>query len=209
LRPVKCFAYPASYKSTERLNTAPPAGHAFGLTEVGMSGILGDVGGFFKGTAEGAWDGAKGMVQGVGHLAQDGYKLATDSHYRAQAWDAAVHDAKAAGNFAETAVTDPAKAADETGHAASGAWHSVQTAYDQAAAHGQGSEFIGKMFGQGAILVGTSVIPAAPRRTRPAPSAMPAAWPNSPATRARRPMRARRPIWVRLPTSPAPPCGPR
>lgn len=124
-----------------------------------MSGILGDVGGFLKGTAEGAWDGAKGMVQGVGGLAHDGYKLATDGQYRKQAWDSAVKDAKAAGDFAGTAVTDPGKAADEVGHAASGAWHSVQTAYDEASAHGQGSAFIGKMFGQGAILVGTSFVP--------------------------------------------------
>jgi hypothetical protein len=120
---------------------------------------FGDVGGFLKGVGEGAWDGAKGTVQGVGHLAHDGYKLATDGQYRQQAWDAAVHDAKAVGNFAETAVTHPGKAATEVGHAASGVWHSAQTAYDQAAAQGQGSEFFGKLFGQGAILVGTAFVP--------------------------------------------------
>jgi hypothetical protein len=98
-------------------------------------------------------------VQGVGQLAQDGYKLATDGQYRSQAWDVAVHDAKAAGNFAETAVTDPTKAADEVGHAASGAWHALQTAYDHASAQGQGSEFVGRLFGQGAILVGTAFVP--------------------------------------------------
>jgi len=120
---------------------------------------FGDAGGFLRGAGEGAWDGAKGTVQGVGQLAQDGYKLATDGQYRQQAWDAAVHDAKAAGNFAATAVTDPGKAADEVGHAASGAWHAVHTAYDQAAAQGQGSEFVGKLFGQGAILIGTAFVP--------------------------------------------------
>ncbi|HET6237155.1 MAG TPA: DNA/RNA non-specific endonuclease [Acetobacteraceae bacterium] len=120
---------------------------------------FGDVGGFLKGVGEGAWDGAKGTVQGVGQLAQGGYKLATDGQYRRQAWDAAVHDAKAAGNFAETAVTDPGEAAAEVGHAASGAWHVVHTAYDQAAAQGHGSEFVGKLFGQGAILVGTAFVP--------------------------------------------------
>lgn len=124
-----------------------------------MSGLLSAVGGFFKGVGEGAWDGAKGMVQGVGTLAQDGYKLATDGQYRQQAWDSAVNDAKAVGNFAETAVTDPSKAAGEIGSAASSAWNSVRTAYDEADAHGQGSEFMGKLFGQGAILVGTAVVP--------------------------------------------------
>ncbi len=120
---------------------------------------FGDAGGFLRGAGEGAWDGAKGTVQGVGQLAHDGYKLATDGQYRQQAWDAAVHDAKAVGNFAATAVTDPGKAATEVGHAASGAWHAVHTAYDQAAAQGQGSEFFGKLFGQGAILVGTAFVP--------------------------------------------------
>jgi len=120
---------------------------------------FGDVGGFLKGVGEGAWDGAKGTVQGVGQLAQGGYKLATDGQSRRQAWDAAVHDAKAAGNFAETAVTDPGEAAAEVGHAASGAWHVVHTAYDQAAAQGHGSEFVGKLFGQGAILVGAAFVP--------------------------------------------------
>jgi hypothetical protein len=109
---------------------------------------LGDVGGF----GEGAWDGAKGMLQGVGHQAQSGDKLATNSQYRKQPWDDAVHDAKAVDNFAATAVTDPHKAADGARHTISGAWHSVQTAYDQAAAQGQGSAFAGKLSGQGAVL---------------------------------------------------------
>jgi hypothetical protein len=118
-----------------------------------------DAVGFVKGVGEGAWDGTKGMVSGVGDLASDGYKLATNSQYRAQAWHTAVQDAKAVGNFAETAITDPSKAGHEIGNAASGVWHSVQSAYDQAAAHGQSSEFVGKLFGQGAVVVGTAFIP--------------------------------------------------
>lgn len=120
---------------------------------------LSDVGGFVKGVGEGAWDGTKGMVSGVGDLARDGYKFTTDSQYRAQTWHAAVQDAKSVGNFAETAITDPSKAEHEIGNAASGVWHSVQSAYDQAAAHGQAGEFVGKLFGQGAVLVGTAFIP--------------------------------------------------
>jgi endonuclease G, mitochondrial len=130
-------------------------GSVLGSVEHGLS----DAGGFAKGVGEGAWDGVKGTVSGVGHLAEDGYKLATDSQYREQAWNSAVNDAKAAANFAATAVTDPGKAADEIGNTASHAWHTLETAYNQAAAHGQGSEFIGQIFGQGAILVGTAVIP--------------------------------------------------
>ena len=40
-----------------------------------------------------------------------------------------------------------------------GAWNQVSTAYQQAAAQGNGAEFIGRAFGQGAVLVGTAVIP--------------------------------------------------
>jgi hypothetical protein len=122
-------------------------------------GWLDAVGGFVKGVGEGAWDGVKGTVVGVGHLAEDGYKLATDGQYREQVWNSALNDAKAAANFAATAVTDPGKAADEIGNTASHAWHALETAYNQAAARGQGSEFIGQIFGQGAILVGTALIP--------------------------------------------------
>jgi len=125
-----------------------------------MSGFS-DAVGFAKGTGEGLWDGAKGMVQGVGDLAKDGYKLATDSRYRTQAWHDAVRDAKVAGDFAETAITDPSKAASGVVNATTNAWHSVQTAYDEAASHGQGSEYVGKVFGQGAIMVGGAVVPGA------------------------------------------------
>src|SRR5262249_46295354 len=110
-----------------------------------MMGLLDAVGGFAKGVGEGAWDGVKGTVAGVGHLAEDGYKLATDGKYREQTWNSALNMAKAAGNFAETAVTDPGKAADEIGTTASHAWHALETSYHQAAAHGQGSEFIGQL----------------------------------------------------------------
>jgi len=51
------------------------------------------------------WLGAvKGAVGGVEHLPEGGYRLATDSRYREQVWNSAVNDAKAAANFAQTAV---------------------------------------------------------------------------------------------------------
>jgi hypothetical protein len=60
-------------------------------------GLLGDALGLAK-------DVGDSMVPGGVHLAEDGYKLATDSHYREQAWNSAVNDAKAAANSAATAV---------------------------------------------------------------------------------------------------------
>jgi hypothetical protein len=120
---------------------------------------LSNAGGFAKGVGEGAWNGVKGTVSGVGHLAEDGYKLATDSHYREQAWNSAINDARAAANFTAAAVTDPGEAADEIGKTASDAWHVLETAHNQAAARGEGSEFIGQIFGQGVILVGATMVP--------------------------------------------------
>ena len=117
------------------------------------------VGGFVEGTGEGLYDGAKGAVEGVGTLAKGAYHLATSAEARKQAWDSAVSDAKAAGNFAETAVTDPAKAASEIGHTASGAWNKLSTAYDAAARSGHAAEFIGKAFGETAAVAGTAFIP--------------------------------------------------
>jgi hypothetical protein len=120
---------------------------------------LSNAGGFVEGAGEGAWDGVKGTVSGVGHLAKEGYKLTTDSHHREQVWNSAVNDAKAAANFTAAAVADPGEAADEIGNTASHAWHTLEAAYNQAAARGQGSEFVGQIFGQGAILVGTAMVP--------------------------------------------------
>ena len=51
-------------------------------------------------------------------------------------WNSTVNDAKAAENFAATAVTDPGKAADEIGNTASHARHALEIAYNQAAARG-------------------------------------------------------------------------
>jgi hypothetical protein len=53
------------------------AGQHVGSVEHGLS----DAGGFVKGIGEGACDGVKGTVSGAAHLAEDGYKLATDSRY--------------------------------------------------------------------------------------------------------------------------------
>ncbi len=50
-----------------------------------MGGLLDSMNDFAKGGGEGAWDGAKGMVEGVGSLAKGGYDLATSADARKQA----------------------------------------------------------------------------------------------------------------------------
>jgi hypothetical protein len=155
LRPLPCILLFVEPTSANWVAVVSLLGSVLGPVEHGLS----DAGGFARGVGEGAWDGVKGTVSGVGHLAEGGYKLATDSHYREQAWNSALNDAKSAANFAATAVTDPGKAADEIGNTTSHTWHALETAYNEAAARGQGSEFLGQIFGQGAILAGTAVIP--------------------------------------------------
>jgi hypothetical protein len=54
--------------------------------------------------------------------------------------------------------SNPSKAARQIGSAA----NTVQTAYNQAAAHSQGREFVGKLFDQGAVRVGTSFVAGGP-----------------------------------------------
>jgi hypothetical protein len=117
------------------------------------------VGGFVEGTGEGLYDGAKGMVEGAGTVVKGAYSLATSAEARKQAWDSAVADAKSAGGFAETAVTNPGRAAREIGSTATAAWTRIATAYDAAARSGQGAEFLGKIVGEGMALVGTAFIP--------------------------------------------------
>jgi hypothetical protein len=130
-----------------------------GLTGACLSGFASSAGGFLKGLGEGAWDGITGMVQGIVQLGQDGYQLATSSQYRQQTWQSATRVGQAIGGYLQTAVTNPGNAANEAGNAAAGAWQSLKASYDQAAAQGKGSEFLGKLVGQSAVVVGTSFIP--------------------------------------------------
>lgn len=58
-------------------------------------------------------------------------------------------------------MTDPSKAAGEVAGAAKGEWDKLSAAYREAAASGQGFEFIGKALGQGAVLVGSALVPGA------------------------------------------------
>src|SRR5215469_4164963 len=62
-----------------------------------------------------AFNAVKGVVTGGAHLAEDGYKLATDSHYREQAWNSAVNDAKAAASFVGNAVRSADAAKEQVG----------------------------------------------------------------------------------------------
>jgi hypothetical protein len=130
-----------------------------GLMSACPSGFASSAGGFLAGLGEGAWDGITGMVQGIVQLGQDGYQLATSSQYRQQTWQSATKVGQTIGSYLLSAATNPSKAANEAGNAAAGAWQSLKASYDQAAAQGKGSEFVGKLVGQGAVVVGTAFIP--------------------------------------------------
>jgi hypothetical protein len=55
------------------------------------------------------------MVNDTAHLAEDGYKLATDSNYREQAWHSALNHVKAAANFGKAAIRSVDAAKDQLG----------------------------------------------------------------------------------------------
>jgi hypothetical protein len=122
-------------------------------------GILDQVGGFLKGAGQGAVNGVVGAAEGLGTLASDGYKVATDGQYRQQAWNDAVAAAQKVGDFANEVVTNPGQAAQDVGNAAQGAYDQFQASAQQAAAQGRSGEFYGNLFGQGAVLIGTALIP--------------------------------------------------
>src|ERR1700733_15004416 len=120
-----------------------------------MRGFLSHIGGFAKGFGEGVWGGAKGMVQGLGSLAEGAYNIATDPNARAQAWNDAVN----AANTAEWAVENPGQAANAIGQGATNLYNNFVTAEQQAEANGQGAEFWGNVAGQGAFAAGTVLVP--------------------------------------------------
>jgi hypothetical protein len=120
-----------------------------------MSDLLSNVGGFAKGFGEGVWGGAKGMVQGLGSLAEGAYNIATDPNARTQAWNDAVNAAQTA----EWAVQNPGQAADAVGQGATNLYNNFVTAEQQAVANGQCAEFWGNVAGQTAFAAGTVLVP--------------------------------------------------
>ena len=109
---------------------ANTVGDASSAVTGGVVDTLNTANDFSKGVVEGAVSGVEGMATGLVSLgegvAKEGYALATDKTAREQAADTIAHGAEAVGNFAETAVTDPDKALDEVGDAASGAVNTVE-----------------------------------------------------------------------------------
>ncbi len=120
-----------------------------------MSGILSDVGGFAKGFGQGLWGGAKGMVQGLGTLAEGAYDVATDPNARAQAWNDAVNAAQTV----EWAAQNPGQAASNIGQGATNLYNNFVTAEQQAVANGQGAQFWGNLAGQATFAAGTVLVP--------------------------------------------------
>jgi hypothetical protein len=129
-----------------------------GIAGPSQTSWLGNIGNFAKGVGEGTAEGGVGLAQGVGELAKGGYNLATSSTARQRACNTTVTDAEAVGHFAQTAVSDPQKAVARVNDAVSGAVNQVTAAYRQAAAQGQGAEFIGRAVGQSAVAVGAAVL---------------------------------------------------
>lgn len=134
-----------------------PAAQSGWLAEAAT--VVQGAGNFVKGFGEGVWDGGAGMVRGVGTLAQGAVNLATSSQARDRAREAVGADVHAALGFVETAVSDPAKAAAQVGGAVTTAWQHAAAAYDEAKAHGHAAQFLGQVAGQGAVLVGTAIVP--------------------------------------------------
>jgi hypothetical protein len=120
-----------------------------------MSGLLSDVGGFAKGFGQGLWGGAKGMVQGLGSLAEGAYDIATDPNARAQAWNDAVNAAQTV----EWAAQNPGQAASAIGQGATNLYGNFVTAEQQAEANGQGAQFWGNAAGQVTFAAGTVLVP--------------------------------------------------
>ncbi|MCX7099869.1 MAG: EndoU domain-containing protein [Methylococcales bacterium] len=118
---------------------------------------------FGKGAVTGVWEGGKSMVEGVGQLAQAGYKTATDSAYRDEVFNKATDLAKNSANFATKAWKDPIGTAKSSWDGAQNAVNAVSDRYvaarDAAKASGKLPEFYGNVIGRGGFEVGTVFIP--------------------------------------------------
>jgi hypothetical protein len=132
-------------------------------------GVVKGAADFDKGLVEGATSGVEGMAKGLVNLGdsagKEAYALATDPNARASALDAVEHGAEAVGRFEAELITDPSKAMSQVGSSiesgaskAGNIAEGIYKQYEQAEAAGHGMEFIGKGFGQAAVVVGGAVL---------------------------------------------------
>jgi hypothetical protein len=70
------------------------------------------------------------LVDGTEHLAEDGYKLATDGQYREQAWNSALGDVKAVADFGKDAVRSIDAAKDQLGSMIDSGEHYIENKVD-------------------------------------------------------------------------------
>ena len=135
-------------------------GGAGGAPSVGApaSGFSFDVEGFLQGLGEGALDAVEGMLTGLGDLAVGSYEFAMDDQYRQDTMDALGRLSEKIGSGLDEAFNNPGQAISDLSDTAGRAWGRLTDAYHQAAAQGKGSEFIGKVSGQIAVLVGTALV---------------------------------------------------
>ncbi|WP_202213919.1 hypothetical protein [Methylacidimicrobium sp. AP8] len=109
---------------------------------------------FIGGFAHGVGDELKDTAASIAQLSTIAQKIATDAHYRQQAWQAAWNGARAAVQFAKTAVTHPGEAAHQIASTAGAAWNAFQDDYQR-----EGAAALGRAFGHAVVIAATSFIP--------------------------------------------------
>jgi hypothetical protein len=140
------------------------AGFTYGVA----AGATGAVGGMVEGTGK--------LVEGAGTLAHDGYRLATNSSYRAPVGHAAMQEGgkllDGAGRLAKHVAHDPLGSAREAAHGAESLGKSlgksgVKAGEDwlrgvgRAVQEGHGGEYLGRQVGSAAVNVGSFFVPGA------------------------------------------------
>lgn len=110
--------------------------------------------GFAYGVDEGAIEAVGGMAEGVGDLAEDGVKFATDRQFRGQVVDGAK-------TLASHVMHDPVGSAKALGNRALQAGKDWLHGADAAAHNGTLGEYIGKSAGSAAVNIGSLFVPGA------------------------------------------------
>jgi len=121
-------------------------------------GWLGDYWAFSKYFYSGVWDAAAGTVEGVVELAKGGYALATDDKARESAWNTTKKLAKAAGDYGEEVLDDPAKASRDARDGTLAAYNTFEQAKEKAEAEGRSAEFWGNLTGKVGFEIGTIIL---------------------------------------------------
>ncbi|CAB4243598.1 protein of unknown function [Methylacidimicrobium sp. AP8] len=120
----------------------------------GTPSPLGEAAGFARGFAQGAGDELKDTATTLRRLPTVAYEVATDARYRQQVGKAVAARARAAAEFAKTALTHPDEAARRIASAAGQAWQSFLDDYQR-----EGAAALGRALGHAVVFVATTIIP--------------------------------------------------